>query len=132
MFSKSLHHLKQDLALKEAARVVKPNGVIIIIEPVSRTEYQRVLKPLQDETDILEMTADAIVDSGLKIVDKQVVESPKKFIDLNNLLNELDQSFNVENKVKLRDDVRITLGNKVDEKPLVLDAKLNIYRVKIV
>jgi ubiquinone/menaquinone biosynthesis C-methylase UbiE len=53
VFSNSLHHIeidKQDQALSEAARVLKPGGMVYISEPVAEGEHFELMKPVHDET----------------------------------------------------------------------------------
>jgi ubiquinone/menaquinone biosynthesis C-methylase UbiE len=54
-FSKSLHHVPaaaMDAALREAERVVKPDGFVYVIEPDMAGAYFELLKPFHDETEV--------------------------------------------------------------------------------
>jgi ubiquinone/menaquinone biosynthesis C-methylase UbiE len=130
VFSKSLHHLKQGLALKEAARVLKPSGEMIIIEPAIDTEFQKLLRPLQDEREALLGAARAITNSGLVVTSRDVIESPQKFVDFEDLCNELITSFAVTDVAGLKRHLQLTLGERVNEQPLVLSARLTCYHIK--
>jgi ubiquinone/menaquinone biosynthesis C-methylase UbiE len=49
----TLHHVPaelMDLALSEAARVVRPNGMLIVIEPLAEGTFFEALRPIEDET----------------------------------------------------------------------------------
>ena len=53
LFCNSLHHIapaRQVAALAEAARVVRPGGEIVVIEPVAEGDFFELLAPLDDET----------------------------------------------------------------------------------
>ena len=53
LFCNSLHHIPPDrqvAALAEAARVLKPFGEIVVIEPVADGDFFELLAPLDDET----------------------------------------------------------------------------------
>jgi SAM-dependent methyltransferase len=55
VFSNSLHHIPGDAldtALAEAARVLRPGGLVYVQEPVAEGPYFELLRPDDDETDV--------------------------------------------------------------------------------
>jgi SAM-dependent methyltransferase len=53
VFANSLHHVPGDLldtALAEAARVLRPGGLVYVQEPVADGAYFELLRPVDDET----------------------------------------------------------------------------------
>ncbi len=55
LFFNSLHHIdpaRQVAALAEAARVLRPGGAVIVVEPVAAGGYFELLAPLDDETEV--------------------------------------------------------------------------------
>lgn len=55
LFCNSLHHIRPELqleALAEAARVLRPGGEIVVIEPVAEGDFFELLRPLDDETSV--------------------------------------------------------------------------------
>ncbi|WP_431859135.1 class I SAM-dependent methyltransferase [Azospirillum sp.] len=53
LYFNSFHHLPLDAmppALAEAARVLRPAGLVIAVEPLAEGAYFAVLKPVEDET----------------------------------------------------------------------------------
>jgi ubiquinone/menaquinone biosynthesis C-methylase UbiE len=130
IFSKSLHHLDPKEALQEAARVTKVGGKIIIIELVPDTEYQKILKPVHDEKSNLLFTKKVIMTSGLKILSTRKVASKKVFSDLNDLITTMDARFGKIKETVIENTTKI-LGNKIHNKPLILEAELEIYEIEV-
>lgn len=131
IFSKSLHHHKNPgLALEGATRVAKLGGEIIIIELVPNTEYQEVLEPVHDEERALKETAEAIRNSKITTLNRDEINSPKKFKDFDNFMQIINERFTPNKRTKLRQDIESILGKKIEASPLILRAKLDIYRLK--
>src|SRR5690349_1067391 len=55
VFANSLHHVPGELldtALAEAARVLRPDGLVYVQEPVAEGAYFELLRPVDDETEV--------------------------------------------------------------------------------
>src|SRR5690349_18425427 len=55
VFANSLHHVPGDAldaALSEAARVLRPGGLLCVQEPVADGPYFELLRPVDDETEV--------------------------------------------------------------------------------
>lgn len=70
VFLNSLHHVPEfvmEHALREAARVVRPEGPLVIIEPLAEGSSFSVLRLVEDETDLraaAQETIDGSLESG--------------------------------------------------------------------
>lgn len=63
VFFNSLHHIPAELmadALKEAARVVKTEGLIYVAEPLAQGPHFRAMLPVEDETVVRAQAYDAL------------------------------------------------------------------------
>jgi SAM-dependent methyltransferase len=55
LFMKSFHHIpgpSMPAALKEAARVLRPGGQLVAIEPLAEGGYFETMRPIEDETGV--------------------------------------------------------------------------------
>jgi ubiquinone/menaquinone biosynthesis C-methylase UbiE len=63
LFCNSLHHIppaRQLDAVVEAARVLRPAGELVVIEPVAEGDYFELLRPLDDETAVRAAAQEAL------------------------------------------------------------------------
>lgn len=77
-FFRSLHHVPgalMDKALKEAARVLKPDGFLYVVEPGMEGNHFKMMRPFHDETEVrtlaqqaLERTAESLFEESEKFV----------------------------------------------------------------
>ena len=65
LFTLSLHHQDSTTALQEAHRVVRPGGVVVVLEPLRNSEFERLCSLVRDETDQLDRAQEAIQQGDL-------------------------------------------------------------------
>ncbi|WP_191061094.1 GNAT family N-acetyltransferase [Geminicoccus harenae] len=68
LFVNSLHHVPvhgMDQALGEGARVLRPGGLLVVVEPLPEGEWFEILQPVEDETGIRNAAAAALARAGV-------------------------------------------------------------------
>lgn len=63
VYFNALHHVPvaaQEAALREAARVVRPDGLIYVQEPVADGDYFELMRPIEDETEVRDCAYQAL------------------------------------------------------------------------
>ncbi len=63
VFFNALHHVPvavQGAALAEAARVLRPGGLVYVQEPLAEGSYFEVMRPIEDETEVRARAYDAL------------------------------------------------------------------------
>lgn len=85
VYSNSLHHIETGNlaeALGEASRVLKPDGVLCVIEPLAEGSYFEAMRPVKDETEVRARAYEALskVEAlGLKPERELVYQEPRRF-----------------------------------------------------
>jgi SAM-dependent methyltransferase len=87
VFFQSLHHVPaahmRD-ALAEAARVVRPDGLVLVAEPIAEGAFFELVRPLDDETEVRRLAYEALraaPAAGLEIVEELELLNPITFAD---------------------------------------------------
>lgn len=67
VFMRTLHHVapaEQTAALREAARVLRPGGVVYVVEPLAEGDYFELVSMVEDEVEVREAAQRALRDAA--------------------------------------------------------------------
>jgi len=87
VFSNSLHHVPVDLqatALREAGRVLRSGGYVLLTEPLPEGAHKELLMPVQDETDVQAHASRAILDAcvgGMTMEREEILDRTSTYRD---------------------------------------------------
>jgi ubiquinone/menaquinone biosynthesis C-methylase UbiE len=88
VFFNSLHHVPvegQGRALEEAARVLRPGGLVYVQEPLAAGPHFELVRPIEDETEVrakaLEAVAATVAAGLLEQTLELVYDAPYKVVD---------------------------------------------------
>jgi hypothetical protein len=126
IFLNSFHHVDeqgQPGALKEAARVLKDGGLLLISEPLPEGPYFRLMKVAHDETkvrnraqEVLSHAAEAklLLEKTLTHIDTVTFKDFEAFHDRITAINPETRAAFIEHEPMIREDFE-RLGRKVDD-----------------
>jgi SAM-dependent methyltransferase len=120
IFTLSLHHQNSKKAIAEAARVLKADGKILVIEPVVDGEVERVFAFLHNENNEHGKVQQSIKDSRLLIVDAEVFTANWIFRDQNDLIQSLFHYYDKPFDPDIEHEIIALLGDKITSQPIVL------------
>jgi len=127
LFSYSLHHQDCVKALDEAKRVLRDNGIILIIEPSTEGEYTQFVSIFQeDEINRLNTTLAYIKSRNFGISRQDVYFVNYHFKDDRELYYHFMDSYMVETDTDALEKMKAILGNKKSARPIVIKDKVNI------
>lgn len=129
LFTLSLHHQNSSAALKEAYRVLKNTGKLVIVEPSVKGEFQQFFHLFDDETLKIQNAYRSMMDSAFTLEDKDTFDAVVRFEDKTDLCHyDFDRG-----RIALGD--RNQIINKLDQlqpgasnlSPIILKDTLDIY-----
>jgi SAM-dependent methyltransferase len=120
IFTLSLHHQDSELAIREAQRVLKVGGNILIIEPIIDGEVEQVFALVHNENQEKLIVQQSIEKSGLKIERSEIFNANWFFDNKEELCHSIfdyyDKPFNSEVAERIYD----LIGPKSDDQPIEL------------
>lgn len=127
LFTLSLHHHPNvPVALKEAKRVLKPNGYVLVIEPTPESEIQRLCKPFEDEDDKLLAVEQALPRCCLEIISQKTFQTQWVFDDYEDVVNYPFAYYQHPHDEDKRSALLAFLGSKVQTKPIHMTDTLRL------
>ena len=131
LFSYSLHHQDCVKALDEAKRVLRDNGIILIIEPSTEGEYTQFVSIFQeDEIHRISTTLTYIKSGNFDIGRQEIYFVNHHFKDDKELYYHFMDSYMVEIDTDAFEKMKAILGNKKNARPIVIKDKVNIILQK--
>lgn len=124
IFTLSLHHQNSRSALKEAHRVLKQNGAVLVIEPLKEGEVEKVCSIVQDETIEKEMAQKAIKDSAFLIKYSEIFDAQWRFEDIKDLYTWLSDYYQTTVDKRISRQIADILNGIPAEQILLQDAMI--------
>jgi len=130
LFTLSLHHQDSKVALREAKRVLRDHGRVMILEPVNDGEIEQVCNFFQDETQVLQDALRAIDVSDFEVERSEVFYTYWEFENEHELYEWLFTYYQKPFDDSLAVLIGELLGNKVKSLPIILQDKIIIISLK--
>lgn len=126
IFTLSLHHQDSSKALKEASRVVKNDGKILVIEPVVDGELEQVFSFVHNENAEKIETQISIVTGELPVVESEYFSAEWLFENKADLFQSLFEYYKIPFDSNTANDITMFLGDKIKSTPIILEDKMII------
>lgn len=120
LFSLSLHHQNGIKALKEAERVLAPEGKVLILEPSIESPISQLCSIFDDETIALRQAIENIKTCGLTTTSIRKIVTNWVFQDKNELYTWLSDYYNQQPDSNTLHQIDIFLGKMLKESPITI------------
>ena len=130
LFTLSLHHQDSSLALREAKRVLRDHGQVVILEPANDGEIEQICNFFHDEAQMLHDALCAIEASDFEIERSEVFYTYWEFENDHELYEWLFTYYQKPFDNNLVVLIGKLLGDKVKSPPIILQDKIIIVSLK--
>ncbi|MEA1970536.1 MAG: class I SAM-dependent methyltransferase, partial [Thermodesulfobacteriota bacterium] len=132
IFTMSLHHHTDCvLALREARRALRKDGMLVVLEPAVDGETQRIYRLFKDETPAIERALGAINGSDFNLEQHETFYKNWVFEDKEELYSYHFENYSdTDYDSGIVDSMNELLGEKVNDKPIILRDKLEIFSMR--
>ncbi|MCG8620068.1 MAG: class I SAM-dependent methyltransferase [Desulfobacterales bacterium] len=130
LFTLSLHHQESMPALREAERVLRPDGRVLVVEPRADSDFQQFFHLFDDETEALEKAMEATLSGPFIPEDQNDFTVEAVFDDIADLCAyDFDRDNACEgDDIKIIDLLRETKKSAIQEnEKIVIQDRLNIF-----
>jgi SAM-dependent methyltransferase len=131
IFTLSLHHQDSQKALSEAMRVLRTDGIILVIEPIPDGEIEVLFSFLHNENKEKVAAQNCIDSSGLTTVKSEVFTSDWVFEDKTDLFNSLFEYYDMPFDYDTAEKISNFLGEKINSNPIVCKDKMIIQCLQV-
>lgn len=121
IFTLSLHHQDSEQALKEAKRVLKEGGTILVIEPAVDGEVEKLLSLLVNEDQAKLDAQEAIIECGLKINQSQNFTAKWSFDNIEDLQKSPFDYYEMRFDIQVAEKILDQVCEKSSKSPIVLE-----------
>jgi ubiquinone/menaquinone biosynthesis C-methylase UbiE len=130
VFTLSLHHQNSTAALAEAIRVIKPDGRILIVEPVAEGELERTFALVHDENPAKAAAQKAIAHCSASVERAETFEATWVFDDKMDVSRSIFEHYDLPFSAETAERIFELLGAKAEDRPIVLTDTMVIQSLK--
>jgi ubiquinone/menaquinone biosynthesis C-methylase UbiE len=130
LFTLSLHHQDSGVALREAKRVLRDYGRVVIVEPVNDGEIEQVCNFFQNEAQVLQDALRAIDASDFEVERSEVFYTYWEFENEHELYEWFFTYYQKPFDNNLMVLIGKLLGAKVKSSPIILQDKIRIVSLR--
>ena len=130
IFILSLHHQDSKVALREAIRVLKNEGTILVIEPINEGEVERIFALVHNENQARVEAQQSIKECGLPVGYSEIFNAKCIFDNKEELCQSIFDYYGIPFKASIAKQIIDLLGAKSKDRPISLVDTMIIQSIK--